>query len=155
DLDSDGVITIGSDILTIQPVGGLPFDFNVASAIPVAGKFGPNGANGSDVIGLYNAGVWAFDTNGNYIIDAGDLFISSPQLLGHPIVGDFDGDGVADLAVFNNNTFRFDLGNNGYGQLDDTFIWGFPGVLDRPVAADMDGDGITDIGLFVPRSDAS
>ena len=150
DTNSDGVITIGTDILTTQPTLA---NFSIAGAIPVAGNFDNNTANG-DEIGLYNAGKWYLDTNHNFVIDAGDTFVNS-SLFGAPIVGDFDGDGKVDLAVFNNNVFSFDLANNGFGTTDATITWGFPGVLDKPVAADMDGDGITDIGLWVPRTDAT
>jgi subtilisin-like proprotein convertase family protein len=151
DTNSDGVITTGTDILNLQPTLA---NFNISGAIPVAGNFDGNAANG-DEIGLYNAGKWALDTNHNFVIDSGDTFINS-SLFGAPIVGDFDGDGKVDLAVFNNNVFSFDLANNGLsGGVDATVTWGFPGVLDKPVAADMDGDGITDIGLWVPRTDAT
>src|SRR5690606_112794 len=78
------------------------------------------------------------------------------------------GDGLDDLAVFNNNQWFFDLANDGLGTTntgafgadfvgtdrDQTLIWGFPGVLDRPVAAAMDQDGIDDTGLWVPRTSA-
>jgi hypothetical protein len=152
DLNSDGVVnTAIGEILTIQPLLG---NFNVAGALPVAGNFDGNAANG-DEIGLYNAGTWALDSNRNFVIGAGDTFVSN-GLLGHPIVGDFDGDGFDDLAVFNNNVFSFDLfaAGGGFNGADATLVWGFPGVLDRPVAADMDRDGIDDIGLWVPRSNA-
>jgi hypothetical protein len=79
-------------------------------------------------------------------------------LLGYPIVGDFDGNGVDDLGVFNNDQFFFDLSFNPVADanatIDNNLPWGFPGVLDRPVAADMDQDGIDDIGLWVPRANA-
>jgi hydrogenase maturation factor len=150
DTNSDGVITLGTDIENTQPTLA---NFSISGAIPVGGNFDNNAANG-DEIGLYNAGKWALDTNHNFVIDAGDTFINS-TLFGAPIVGDFDGDGKVDLAVFNNNVFSFDLANNGFGTTDATITWGFPGVLDKPVAADMDGDGITDIGLWVPRTDAT
>lgn len=151
DTNSDGVVTIGTDILTIQPTLA---NFDVAGAIPVAGNFDLNAANG-DEIGLYNAGVWAFDTNKNYVIDPADTFTVT-TLFGHPIVGDFDGDALDDLAVFNSNVFSFNLANDGLlDGADATMVWGFPGVLDRPIAADIDQDGIDDIGLWVPRNSAS
>jgi hypothetical protein len=152
DLNSDGVVnTAVGEILTIQPTSGLPNGFNAAGAIPVAGNFDGNAANG-DEIGLYYAGNWALDSNRNFVIGAGDTFFYN-GLLGHPIVGDFDGDGLDDLATFNSNVFLFNLANDGLADAADaSLVWGFPGVLDRPVAADMDRDGIDDIGLWVPRT---
>lgn len=148
DTDSDGVVTLGTDIRTIQPL--LP-NFNVAGAIPIAGNFNDNRDDG-DEVGLYNAGKWGLDFNRNFVIEAHEIVATN--LLGLPIVGDFDGDGRDDLAVFNNNQFFFDLRVTGFGAAEQTLVWGFPGVLDRPVAADMDRDGIDDIGLWVPRASA-
>jgi hypothetical protein len=151
DTNSNGVVNLPTDILTLQPTLG---NFNVSGALPVAGNFDNNAANG-DEIGLYNAGRWALDTNHNFVIDAADTIITN-NLFGHPIVGDFDGDGFDDLAVFNSNLFSFNLANDSLADAADaTMIWGYPGVLDRPVAADMDQDGIDDIGLWVPRTSAS
>jgi len=147
DTDSDGVVTLGTDIYMTQP--DIP-GFDVAAAIPVAGNFDNNLDNG-DEIGLYYAGRWAFDTNRNFRIDSFEVETQG-NLFGYPIVGDFDGNGTDDLAVFNNNQFFFDL--DGDFDSDRTIVWGFPGVLDRPVAADMDQDGIDDIGLWVPRDSA-
>ncbi|MEM9659189.1 MAG: DUF1501 domain-containing protein, partial [Planctomycetota bacterium] len=152
DTNSDGVVnTADGDILSIQPTQN---GFDVAGAIPVAGNFDGNLANG-DEIGLYKQGTWILDTDRDYVIETnGSDTTVVNGLLGHPVVGDFDGDGADDLGVFNNNTWRFDFAFDGLGDADDQLIWGFPGVLDRPVAADMDQDGIDDIGLWVPRDSA-
>lgn len=150
DTNSDGVVTLGTDIRTIQPLLG---NFNVSGAIPVTGNFDGNPNNG-DEIGLYNSGKWGLDFNHNFVIEAGEVI--STGLFGRPIVGDFDGDGKDDLAVFNNNVFYFNLANDGFGDANDrSLVWGFPGVLDQSVAADMDQDGIDDIGLWVPRTSAT
>ena len=150
DTNSDGVVTIGTDIFTVQP--DLDFiGFDDEGALPIAGNFDGDATNG-DEIGLYYAGQWGLDTNRNFIIDPGEVITNG--LLGHPVVGDFDGDGGDDLAVFNNNQLFFDFSNDGFFGVDDTFIFGFPGVLDRPIAADFNQDGIDDIGLFIPGNSA-
>ena len=146
DTNNDGVVdTSQGDIFQLQNpnivIDGLPF----------AGNFDGNAANG-DEVGLYNAGAWFLDTNRNFIIEPGEQLAGS-NMLGYPIVGDFDGDGADDLAVFNNDVFYFDLNRN--GTFDVTLNWGFSGVGERPVAADMNQDGIDDIGLWVPRNSAS
>ena len=151
DTNSDGVInTNDGDWFTVQP---LLANFEIAGAVPIAGNFDGNAANG-DEIGLYNAGQWALDTDRDFIIQP-DEVLAQGNLLGYPIVGDFDGNGEDDLAVFNNNTWQFDMNVAGFDSFaDDTIVWGFPGVLDRPVTADFDQDGIDDIGLWVPRNSA-
>jgi hypothetical protein len=79
-----------------------------------------------------------------------------------PVHGDFDGDGIIDVAVF-----RPDVDSNGDGIADAAgwtiiesstgstreVLFGAPGMMDMPVAADYDGDGITDIATFRPDSD--
>ena len=99
--------------------------------IPVAGNFDNNAANG-DEIGLYNAGKWYLDTNHNFVIDGGDTLFTT-NLLGHPIVGDFDGDGKDDLAVFNNNVFSFNLANDGLQRCERCIVHvGLPGRAGSP-----------------------
>lgn len=149
DIDSDGV----ADIYSSQPNLNA-FGLDTVGALPIAGNFDNDLTNG-DEIGLYYAGNWGFDFNRNFQIDAGEIVLNT-GLLGAPVVGDFDGNGVDDVAVFNNNVWNFALSAGAFGAFTafPTFQWGFSGVLERPVAADMDQDGIDDIGLFVPRNTA-
>src|SRR5262249_55989538 len=122
------------------------------NGLPVAGRFNP--AIPYDQIGLFTGTTWILDTNGDNNLEPGDLVVND-GLHGLPIVGDFDGDHLVDLATYDpvNNVFLFDLAANGYNGVDATIHFGFPGVQERPVAADMDQDGVTDIGLFVPGRD--
>ncbi|HEX2474690.1 MAG TPA: VCBS repeat-containing protein [Lacipirellulaceae bacterium] len=147
DTDGDGVIELGTDIVTTQPALPAGLGFNIASAQAIAGEF--DSSRPGDEVGLYNVGKWAFDTNGDRVITDADLVITN-NLVGYPVVGDFDGDARDDLAVFSANTWSFDLANNGFGSADRTLLWGLPGTQDRPLAADMDQDGIDDIGLWLP-----
>lgn len=148
-------------------------DYSVLSGLqvngtPISGDFNP--AHVGDEIGLFDGKKWYLDTNSNNNIDAGDrTFVGN--LRGVPITGDFDGDGLVDLAVHNAqlDTFYFDLttaadgtlgvldGNSDYTinfnnpavPMSQTLL--FPGVLERPFAGDFNLDGITDIGLMVPN----
>ncbi|HMP71799.1 MAG TPA: FG-GAP-like repeat-containing protein [Kiritimatiellia bacterium] len=57
---------------------------------------------------------------------------------------DVDGDGRADVAIFNNGVWNFLASLAGAYTVN----FGFPGVI--PVAGDYDGDGRWDIGVFFP-----
>ncbi len=64
-----------------------------------------------------------------------------------PVVGDWNGDGVATIGVFRDGIWRLD--NNGDGQWspEETIAqFGQPG--DIPVVGDWDGDGIDDLAVF-------
>jgi hypothetical protein len=68
---------------------------------------------------------------------------------GIPLTGDFDGDGISEVAVFLNGVWFIDL--NGNGVWDDGDLWARLGTeYDLPVTGDWDGDGKTDIGIFGP-----
>ncbi len=139
------VTTIGQPL----KADGKPFN-----ALPVAGNFDGNAANG-DEVGLFDGTNWYFDTNRNGFIDGGDFQIAG-LIKGYPIVGDFDGDGHVDLGTYHDGVFYFQLWNSGnYSSTIQTFSLfgtGLPqlGALTRPVAADMDQDGVTDIGVYTP-----
>ncbi|MEO8498248.1 MAG: hypothetical protein ABI614_24550, partial [Planctomycetota bacterium] len=91
------------------------------------------------------------------VINARQVFPTNPQLppskvdlasIFRPIVGDFNGDGADDLAIFDafNNQWYFDLNRD--GKRDDTVVFGLPGETERPVAGDWNLDGIDDFGVF-------
>ena len=137
DLDNDGVVDI--DVEDPAGVNGLPF----------AGNFDGNDING-DEVGLFTGKVWHFDTDGDFMVDTA----LQTELIGYPVIGDFDNDGFDDLATWTDDTFMVDLANgvvNGWdGVADETFRFGFIGVRERPIVADMDQDGFDDFGLWVP-----
>ncbi len=68
---------------------------------------------------------------------------------GIPVTGDFDGDGVTEVGVFQNGVWFLDL--NGNGVWDEGDLWVRLGAEgDLPVTGDWDGDGKTDLGIFGP-----
>jgi hypothetical protein len=93
--------------------------------------------------------IWLIDTNHDFKVDTK---LTGTNMVGLPIVGDFDGDGKDDLGAWADNTFSLNLSTLGPidGFADRTFGFGFASVRERPVAADFDGDNIDDLGLWVP-----
>jgi len=64
-----------------------------------------------------------------------------------PLLGDFDGDGRSDLAVWRATTGVWFWITSGSGYNYATQVqrrWGEPSLGDRPLAADRDGDGVDD-----------
>jgi hypothetical protein len=68
---------------------------------------------------------------------------------GTPVTGDFNGDGVSEVAVFFDGVWFIDL--NGNGVWDEGDLWVRMGKAgDQPITGDWDGDGKTDLGVFGP-----
>jgi hypothetical protein len=67
-----------------------------------------------------------------------------------PLAGDFNGDGVDELAIYLEGEWLIDV--NGNGRWDDGDMWAKLGEeKDLPVIGDWDGDGKDDIGVFGPE----
>jgi uncharacterized repeat protein (TIGR03803 family) len=62
-------------------------------------------------------------------------------------VGDYDGDGQADLTVYRQSTGEWFSRQSGDGALLRR-PWGAPLLQDRPVPADYDGDGMRDLAIY-------
>ena len=71
------------------------------------------------------------------------------MLGGTPLAGDFDGDGIDEIAVFKDGYWLIDINNNGRWDQEDLFAK-LGDAEDRPVVGDWDGDGKDDIGIFGP-----
>ncbi|MDR1494398.1 MAG: carboxypeptidase regulatory-like domain-containing protein [Planctomycetaceae bacterium] len=69
---------------------------------------------------------------------------------GIPVAGDFNGDGVSEIAIYNAGFWYVDVNGNGVWDAND--LWAKMGsASDQPVVGDWDGDGKTDIGVFGPE----
>ena len=63
------------------------------------------------------------------------------------LAGDFNGDGIDELALFKDGEWLIDI--NGNGEWDRSDLWAKLGAVgDLPVVGDWDGDGKDDIGIW-------
>ena len=153
DTNDDGVADQNIPQATGFTVAGITFAGN---GIPFAGNF-VGAAGSADEIGIFDGVNWFLDTAApfNQITPADTAFTGT--LRGLPLTGDFDGDGLTDLAVHSAsaNRFQFDYAAVAglAGTVEATINHGYSGVLERPIAGDLNLDGITDIGLAVPNQD--
>jgi hypothetical protein len=66
-----------------------------------------------------------------------------------PLTGDFNGDGVDEIAVYLDGNWYIDVNGNGVWDQED--LWAQLGsASDQPVVGDWDGDGKDDIGIYGP-----
>lgn len=66
------------------------------------------------------------------------------------LAGDFNGDGIDELALYMNGEWLLDV--NGNGRWDNDDLWAkLGGREDLPVVGDWDADGKDDIGIFGPE----
>jgi len=68
---------------------------------------------------------------------------------GIPMVGDFDGDGIDDVAVYKDGYWMIDINRNGRWDQED-LLARLGDADDLPVTGDWDGDGKDDIGIYGP-----
>ena len=98
-----------------------------------------------------NDAVWTFTTTNE---NSGIVTETNEQarfgvIGGTPLAGDFDGDGIDELAMFKDGYWMIDVNHN--GRWDDGDLLARLGdVDDRPVVGDWDGDGKDDIGIYGP-----
>jgi hypothetical protein len=64
------------------------------------------------------------------------------------VTGDWNGDGISKIGVYNDGTWRLDVNGDGQWNDGDVEINGFGGKESIPVVGDFNGDGIDEIGLF-------
>jgi len=73
------------------------FIFGNEEGIPVAGDWD---GDGRTEIGVFIAGYWYLDLNGNGRWDSGDLWAQLGSEADLPVTGDWDGDGKTDIGIF-------------------------------------------------------
>jgi hypothetical protein len=130
----------------------------VGPGSPVVGDFD---GDGTDDLAMYkNDGtfsIWPVSTGGSATIGSlGSTIIGywPPYVLylfTTPVVGDFDGDGRADLGRFEYGSARWVIRFSGSGIMG---AMSFGNGYDKPVPGDYNGDGITELATWTADNGA-
>ncbi len=80
-----------------SPARDVQIVFGAPGCIPITGDF--NG-DGKAEVGVYLAGEWFIDLNGNGLWDDDDLWAKLGKKFDLPVVGDWDGDGKSDIGIY-------------------------------------------------------
>ncbi|QEG22687.1 SdrD B-like domain-containing protein [Mariniblastus fucicola] len=93
---------------------------------------------------------WTFTTTTNdEILAKEDGSIHFGVIGGIPLAGDFDGNGIDEVAIYKDGYWMIDINRNGKWDRND-LLAKLGDSEDRPVAGDWDGDGKDDIGIYGP-----
>ncbi len=96
--------------------------------------------------------TWTFSdsvTSEGQVIGSDRLSHSFGMLGGKALAGDFDGDGVDEVAVYMDGYWMIDINRNGRWDAEDLMAR-LGDLDDQAVVGDWDGDGKDDIGIYGP-----
>jgi uncharacterized membrane protein len=121
--------------------GGMPGD------LPVVGDW--NG-DGERKIGIYRAGIWLLDWDGDGQYTSSDRrFVFGGMPGDVPVVGDWTGDGRTKIGVYRGGAWVLDLNGDGKFEPDADVVWHFGGLPnDVPVVGDWNGNGKSKVGIY-------
>ncbi len=122
---------------------------NLATGNALASK------TGDDTLGVFVPGTSAWFLRYSNTPGAADrAFVYGAAGSGfRPLVGDWDGDGIASPGLYDPATGAFFLRNsNAPGAADLTFTFGPGGAGLVAIAGDWDGDGLDSIGIYNPAT---
>ena len=104
--------------------------------------------------GVYSNGTWYLDYNGNGVWNGtgtgNDRLYNFGNASMKPVTGDWNEDGITEVAAYLNGTWYLDY--NGNGAWDGSFIdrqCAFGNSSMTPVSGDWNRDGITEVGAYL------
>ncbi len=145
--------TAGQRVMKLTARGRLRADlidhvfiYGAAGDMAIAGDW--NG-DGIDTVGVYRAGVWRLDMDGNGRWTEKDESLRFGRPGDFPLVGDFNGDGIDDMAIVRNGKIYFDSNGNRILDVND-LVMEFDESKGLPIVGMWSDDGADQIGFFKP-----
>ncbi|TWT90560.1 Serine-aspartate repeat-containing protein D precursor [Pseudobythopirellula maris] len=127
------------------------FHYGTPGDAPIAGDWNGDGVR---TIGVFRAGQWTIDTNGDGRLTAEDADFVFGAAGDTPVVGDWNGDGVDEVGVFSAGVWTIDTdGDHVLSATDRVFELGAAG--DQPISGDWDGDGSDEPAVYSVNRGAS
>lgn len=148
---SDGFVYLRNS--NTQGIADLQFFFGNPGDVPLAGDFNGDGCDTVSLFRVSQQRIYVINTLGQDGAGLGvaDFYFTFGNAGDVPFVGDFDGDGIDEIAMYRGSTgevfLKWELAG---GVADSTFLYGLPG--DIPFAGDWNGDGTDTVALFRPST---
>lgn len=121
-------------------------NFGNPSDTPLIGDWD---GNGFEEIGVWRAGTFFLDVNGNGLWDPNaDNRFNFGLHSDLPITGDWNGDGIVDVGVRRGNRFYLDADGNSRWEngIDQVFAFGLDS--DTPLVGDWNADRVSDVAVW-------
>ena len=98
-------------------------------------------------IGIYNAGNWYIDSNGDGLFTSSDKYIPYGATGWTHVVGDWNGDGISEIGIYKDAVWYIDYG--GSGLIDaNTRYYQFGAAGWTPIVGDWNADNKDEIGVY-------
>ena len=143
--------TAGQRLMKLTARGQLRADlidhvflYGTAGDMAVAGDW--NG-DGIDTVGVFRAGVWRLDSDGDGRWTTADDTVRFGRRGDYPLVGDFNGDGIDELAIVRGGKIYFDTNRNHQLDVND-LVMEFDPAKGLPVVGTWRPDGVDRVGFY-------
>jgi len=146
---SDGFVYLRN--VNTQGIADREFYFGDPGDVPLVGDFNGDGCDTVSVFRPSEQRMYIINQLGQASagLGAADFYFTFGSKGDIPFVGDFDGDGADEVALYRPKTGRIFLKWNLEGGAPDaSFVYGEAG--DVPVAGDWNGDGRDTVALYRP-----
>jgi protocatechuate 3,4-dioxygenase beta subunit len=127
------------------------FHYGQQGDVPVTGDWT---GTGIDSIGIFSAGQWILDVDGDGKKSEKDITLKLGERGDKPVVGDFNGDGIDELGLYRDGHWHIDLNHDGAIDDDNDLHYELGDATHNPVVGDWDGDGIDQIGVHQEQAES-